>query len=106
LSFRKNREYVEDPVARMGEIWAKLYYHMAREFMALGAQGEEALRRGIRNFARDRGEVMRRVAEERRLPLTLNTLMRNPPQGVHDMPFEEICEEALKNFLDIKIDRS
>lgn len=105
-SFRKSREYVEDPVARMGEIWAKLYYHLAREFVALGPKGEEALRRGIRNFARDRGEAMRRVAEERGLPLTLDTLMREPPEGVHDMPFRRICEEALKNFPDVKIDRS
>ena len=97
---------MEDSVARMGEIWAKLYYHLAREFAALGSEGEAALRRGIRNFAQDRGEAMRRVAEERGLPLTLETLMRNPPEGVHDMPFAKICQEALKNFPDVKIDRS
>lgn len=105
LSFRKSREYIEDPVARMGEIYAKFYYHMARELVALGPDGEAALRRGIRNFAKDRGEAMRRVAEERGLPLTLETLMRNPPEGVHDMFFTKICEEALKNFPDIKIDQ-
>ena len=90
----------------MGEIWSKLYYHLARELVALGPDGEAALRRGIRNFARDRGMAMRRVAEERGLPLTLETLMRPPPEGVHDMPFEKICEEALKSFPNAKIDRS
>ena len=33
----KNEIYMKEaPLARMGEMWAKLYYHMAKEMLTLG----------------------------------------------------------------------
>ena len=50
MSDEKTGIYMKDaPLARMGEMWAKLYYHMAKEMLALGLEGEEALRRSIKN---------------------------------------------------------
>jgi len=106
MSIREKESYIEEPLVRMAQIWTKLYYHMAREFVSLGEEGENALRRAIRNFAKDRGETMRNVAESRRLPLTYETQRSDPPQGVHDMPFREICAAAHRYFPQIKAEYS
>ena len=72
------------PVARMGELYGKIYYHMAKEMVdTFGGDGEEALRRSIRNFAIDRGEQMRAQAEAMDLPLDWHTFSR---EGIADMP--------------------
>jgi hypothetical protein len=74
MSMKEKVVYMKDePLARMGELWAKLYYHMAKEMLTLGEEGEKALRRAIRNYARDRGETMRKQAEALGLPLTYET---------------------------------
>jgi hypothetical protein len=74
--------YMKDaPVTRMGELFGKLYYHLAKEMMSFGDEGENALRRAIRNFAIDRGETMRRQAEALGLPLTYKTY-----REIADMP--------------------
>jgi hypothetical protein len=87
--------YMKDsPLARMGEMWAKLYYHMAKEMLALGSEGEEALRRSIRKYAVDRGETMRKQAEALGLPLNWDTFRVH----VKDMPFLELCEEMTKYY--------
>ena len=87
--------YMKDaPLARMGEMWAKLYYHMAKEMLELGADGEEALRRSIRNYAIDRGETMRKQAESKGLPLDWDTFRVH----VKDMPFLEMCKEMTKYY--------
>lgn len=79
----------EAPLARMGEMWAKLYYHMAKEMLTLGKEGEEALRRSVRNYAIDRGNTMRKQAEDLGLPLNWDTFRVH----VKDMPFLELCKE-------------
>ena len=77
--------YMKDaPVARMGELYGKLYYHLAKEMVeTFGDDGEEALRRAIRNFAIDRGEQSRAQAEAMDLPLDWHTFSR---EGIADMP--------------------
>lgn len=90
MSEREKVVYMRDePLARMGELYAKLYYYLAREMLALGEEGEAALRRAIRSFAVDRGETERRQAEALGLPLTYETFQVT----VKDMPFQEIQEE-------------
>ena len=84
----------EAPLARMGEMWAKLYYHMAKEMLSLGEEGEEALRRSIRNYAIDRGETMKKQAEALGLPLDWETFRVK----VKDMPFLELCKEMTKYY--------
>ena len=64
MSDKEKVAYMKDePLARMGELWAKLYYHLVREMLSLGEEDEKALRGGIRNYATDRGETMRKQAE-------------------------------------------
>ena len=74
----------EAPVARMGELYGKLYYYLAKELVdSFGNDGEQALRRAVRSFAVDRGEQMRAQAEEMGLPLDWHTFSRG---GIGDMP--------------------
>lgn len=97
MSMKEKVVYMKDePLARMGELWAKLYYHMAKEMLTLGEEGEKALRRAIRNYARDRGETTRKQAEVLGLPLTYETFQVT----VKDMPFKQICEEMVKYYPD------
>jgi hypothetical protein len=86
----------DEPLARMGELWAKLYYHMAKEMLALGVDGEEALRRAIRNYGKDRGETTRGQAEAAGLPLTYETFQVT----LKDMPFGQICKELVRYYPD------
>ena len=86
------------PLARMGEMWAKLYYHMAKEMLSLEEEGEKALRRSIRNYAEDRGKATKAIAESLGLPLTYETF----GVTVKDMPFKEMCEEMVKYYPDVK----
>lgn len=75
--------YMRDaPVTRMGELYGKLYYHLAKALVdRFGKEGEEALREAIRNFAIDRGETMARQAKAMGLPLTWKTF-----REIADMP--------------------
>jgi hypothetical protein len=91
--------YMKDaPLARMGEMWAKLYYHLAKEMLTLGSEGEKALRRAIRNYAIDRGETMRKQAKALGLPLTYETFTTT----IKDMPFSQLCKEMVKYYPDAK----
>jgi hypothetical protein len=95
MSDREVEVYMKDaPLARMGEMWAKLYYHMAKEMLTLGSEGEGALRRSIRNYAIDRGKTMRKQAEEQGLPLDWETFRIT----VKDMPFLDLCKEMTKYY--------
>jgi hypothetical protein len=99
MSEKENVIYMKDaPLARMGELWAKLYYHMAKEMLKFGKEGEQALRRAIRNYAIDRGETMKKQAEALGLPLNYETFQVT----IKDMPFKEICEEMVKYYPDAK----
>ena len=84
----------DEPLARMGELWAKLYYHMAKEMLSLGEPGEEALRRAIRNYGKDRGETTRAQAEALGLTLSYETSR----VSLKDMPFDIISNELVKYY--------
>jgi hypothetical protein len=91
---KKETIYMKDePLARMGEMWAKLYYHLAKEMLTL-EKGEEALRRAIQNYAIDRGETMREQAKTLGLPLNYETFQKT----IKDMPFRELCDEMVKYY--------
>lgn len=98
MSYEKVVYMKNEPLARMGEMWAKLYYHLAKEMLTLGEEGEKALRKAIRNYAIDRGETMRKQAEALGLPLTYETFQTT----IKDMPFMEMCEEMVKYYPDAK----
>ena len=86
MTTKENVEpYMKDaPVARMGELYGKLYYYLSKELVdSFGIDGEQALRRAIRNFAIDRGEQMQAQAVEMGLPLDWHTFSRD---GIGDMP--------------------
>jgi hypothetical protein len=79
----------DSPLARMGELYGKLFYHFAKEMLSLGEEGEEALRKAIRNYAKDRGETERSQAESLGLPLNYETFRIS----VKDMPYMQMSEE-------------
>lgn len=72
ISKMMDEVYMRDaPVSRMGELYRKLYYHLAKALVdKFGEEGEKALREAIRNFAFDKGETMARQAKAIGLPLT------------------------------------
>ena len=88
----------DEPLARMGEIYAKLYYYLAKEMLTFAEEGEKALRKAIRNYAIDRGEQERKQAEALGLPLTYETFGIT----VKDMPFDIIQKEMGKYYPDFK----
>jgi hypothetical protein len=75
-------EAPKDALGQMGDIWAMLYYHMAKTFCdRFGLEGEAALRRAVREYGRARGLAMRarHLAEGR--PINLESLF-----GHYDLP--------------------
>jgi len=99
LSEKRNEVYMKEPLARLGELYAKLYYQLAKEMLSFGEKGERALRRAIRNYGKDRGETMRKQAEALMLPLTYETFRLK----VKDFPTKEIMEECVKYFPGAKV---
>jgi len=72
----------QDPVVQMMQHYGKLYYYMAKEMVeTFGPAGEAALRRAIRNFARDRGATLRRRHQEQGLEVNVKSLAEH-----YDMP--------------------
>jgi len=78
-------ESAEDELAYAKDEWstlyAMMYYHLAKEFAALGEEGEAALRRGIRNYGEARGARLSKRHVEAGLPITMKTLFTN-----YDLP--------------------
>jgi len=78
-------ESAEDELAYAKDEWstlyAMMYYHLAKEFAALGEEGEAALRRGIRNYGEARGARLSKRHVEAGLPITMETLFTN-----YDLP--------------------
>ena len=62
-------------------LYAMIYYYLAKEFAALGGEGEAALRRGIRNYGEARGARLRKRHLGKGLPITMETLFTN-----YDLP--------------------
>ena len=72
----------QDGVVQMMEHYGKLYYYFAKEMLdTFGAEGEEALRRAIRNFARDRGATLRKRHEAEGIDINAKSLAEH-----YDMP--------------------
>ena len=62
-------------------LYALMYFYLAKEFAALGKEGEESLKRGIRNYGAARGARLRKRHLEKGLPITMETLFTN-----YDLP--------------------
>ena len=72
----------QDSIVQMMDHYGKLYYYMAKELIdTFGADGELALRRAIRNFARDRGATLRERHREAGIDVNLKSLAEH-----YDMP--------------------
>ena len=100
----------EEPLMKMQELYANLYFEFAAEYMrTFGEPGEKALRQNIRAFGTDRGHANRAAHESMNLPIHLKTLFsvggfpgkagfkRNPIQLTPDSRLSEtlvcpLCE--------------
>lgn len=72
----------QQEIMKLGDIWARLYYHLARELIeGFGVRGESALRRGIRRFGRERGLSMRAQHTSQGLDINLKSLFQH-----YDLP--------------------
>lgn len=72
----------DDDLVIMSEMVAKMYYHLACEMLtSFGAEGEEALRRAVRAFGRDRGAALRKKHLAAGLPINVRSLFEH-----YDMP--------------------
>ena len=66
---------LEQALAKMQELYAKLYFHFAAEYRrTFGSDGESALRTAIRDFGADRGRANRAEHEKQGYPIHLKTL--------------------------------
>jgi hypothetical protein len=78
----KSKKFPEDGIQQFGELYSLLYICMAKEFEdSFGKEGEEALRRAIRNFGHQRGRRLRERHEAEGLPITVKTLFEH-----YDLP--------------------
>lgn len=68
-------------------LYALMYYYLAKEFLNLGKKGEEALRRGIRNYGKARGARLRKIHEEQGLPITIENLF-----NYYDLPGDNLSK--------------
>lgn len=72
----------EDPVAQAMDIYGLLYIHMAKGMIeTFGKEGEEVVRRAIRNFGIDRGKRLRANHETKELPINLKSLFTHYDLG-------------------------
>lgn len=72
----------ERDIAEFGDLWALMYYHFAKEMLdSFGKDGEEALRRAIRSYGRERGIRLRNRHEELGLPINIKSLFEH-----YDLP--------------------
>jgi len=76
-------EWGKDPVNDAVALMAKLYFFMAKEMLdTFGDEGEQGLRRAIRNFGVSRGEALREQHENIGLPIDVESLFNN-----YDLPY-------------------
>jgi hypothetical protein len=76
-------------------LYALMYYYLAKEFKELGAEGEKALRRGVRNYGKARGARLRKRHEALGLPITMKTLFTN-----YDLPGDTVSSRKQVKLTD------
>jgi hypothetical protein len=75
FSMSEKKSELGEPVEVFGDMFAKLYIYMAREFTeTFGKEGVEALKRAIINFGHDRGRTIREKHEEMGFPIDVKSL--------------------------------
>lgn len=80
----------QEAVTRIGDIWALLYYHLARELTGqFGVPGDGALRRAIRKFGRERGLSLRALHIYEGRPISLKSLFEH-----YDLPSDPRSERT------------
>ncbi len=69
-----NKNYEEEDIITLMEMIARVYYYLASELLNFGEEGELALRRAVRAYAKDRGERMKKIHLEKGYPLNVRSL--------------------------------
>ena len=70
----KKRE-LRDPVEVFGDMFAKLYIYMAKEFVdSFGKEGEDAVKRVLVKFGHDRGRELKGLHESLKIPISVKSL--------------------------------
>jgi len=70
-----NDQNTQTALAKMQEHYARLYFHLAAEYLrTFGERGEEALRESIRELGKDRGKTTREEHQRLGYPINLYTL--------------------------------
>ncbi|MCD7725283.1 MAG: L-2-amino-thiazoline-4-carboxylic acid hydrolase [Clostridiales bacterium] len=97
--------YIEEEAAEKQQFyWVGLYYFFAKAAIEMyGEKGEEALRKGVRAYGKERGQRMRRIADSKGLPANLLTLfdyydLMSDPRFVHPSEGLVITEEVKKSI--------
>ena len=86
-------------IAEFGDLWALMYYHFAKEMLdSFGKEGEEALRRAIRNYGKARGSRLKKRHEEQGLPINLRSLFTH-----YDLPGHPETQKNRTVFEDEKL---
>ena len=89
----------EADIAEFGDLWSLMYYVFAREMVdSFGEEGEEALRRAIRNYGKARGLRLRNRHEEQGLPISLRSLFEH-----YDLPGHPGTEKERTVFEDDRL---
>lgn len=87
----------DDPVAQGMDIYALLYIHMAKEVIeTFGKDGEEAVRRAIRNFGIERGKRLRARHEAEGRPINLKSLFTH-----YDLGGTKVDPRFKRNLLEL-----
>jgi len=96
MKVSEKKEELRDPVEAFGDLFAKIYIYLADEMVeSFGKEGEEALKRGLRNFGHDRGRELRKKHEALGLPITVKSLFQ-----YYDLPEDGRFRRNLINLTD------
>lgn len=89
----------EEYIAEFGDLWSLMYYVFAKEMIdSFGNEGEEALRRAIRNYGKTRGLRLKKRHEEQGLPINMRTLFTH-----YDLPGHPDTQKNRAVFEDDKL---
>ncbi len=97
--------YIEDaPAEKQQFYWVGLFYFLAKTAMdKCGDTGEEVIRKGVREYGRERGQRMRKISDVNGRPADLLTLFENydlmsDPRFVHPKEGRILTAEVKKSI--------
>ncbi|MFX0203778.1 MAG: L-2-amino-thiazoline-4-carboxylic acid hydrolase [Candidatus Hodarchaeota archaeon] len=100
---------IEIDLRRSLRVWAIVYFHFAKQIIEkLGTEGEKTLRRGLRAYAKFRGERLKELHKKQGLPINLETARRywdlgmSPKSGTVDLlpntPIQHVRSKPTVDF--------